>query len=224
MSWDPPLEDRADAGRRLARALAGYAGRRPLVLAIPRGAVPMGLQVAEALGGDLDVALVRKLGAPGNPELAIGAVSEDGAVLLHPQARVVADDAWIAAEVERQRALLRARRAAWALRPPVDPRRRVVIVVDDGVATGATMAAALEAVRRRGPAELVAAAAVAPPDVVERLARVADRVVVLRTPPVFRSVGEHFRDFSQVTDDEVARALARAVTGHAPGTRPLPSR
>jgi len=214
---DLMFEDREDAGRRLAGALAAYAGRDPLVLAIPRGAVPMSWTIAQELGGELDVALVRKLGAPGDPEFAIGAVSEGGDVLLDPSVQQLVVDPWyVEQEVARQRATLRARRAAYTpLRPPIDPRGRLVIVVDDGVATGSTMVAALRAVRARGPAELVAAVAVAAPEAIARLEREADRVVALHVPWRLVAVGHFFRDFSQVSDDEVARTLRLAALPRA---------
>lgn len=200
--------DRLDAAKRLADALAGQVGPQPLVLAIPRGAVPMGAVVAHALGGDLDVVLVHKIGAPGNPEFAIGAVSEDGDVQLDPTARQryagYLDD-----EITRQQSLLRARRERYTpLRPPVDPAGREVVVIDDGSATGATMKAALASVRRRRPQRLVAALAVAPPDVVAELRGRADAVVCLETPRAFLAVGCFFSDFRQVSDQEVEALLA----------------
>lgn len=157
------FRNRLDAAHRLATRLGHLAGRNPLVLAIPRGGVPMGRIIADTLGGELDVVLVRKIGAPGNPEYAIGAVSEDGSVHMEETAREYSDD-WIAREVGRQRELIEERRRRYTpVRSPVDPAGRIVVVVDDGSATGATMAAALATLRQRGPARLVAALGVAPP-------------------------------------------------------------
>lgn len=199
------FDDRMDAARRLAARLSSVQGQHPLVLAIPRGAVPMADYIARALDGELDVVLVRKLGAPGNPEFAIGAVDEAGAVWLNPEAA-----AWIAREalereVERQRQVLAARRQAYG--PACDPRGRVVIVVDDGVATGSTLIAALRALRQQEPKRLIAAVGVAPPEAVRQLAQYADEVVCLDTPQWFGSVGEFYRDFDQVEDADVIRML-----------------
>jgi predicted phosphoribosyltransferase len=201
--------DRDHAARHLAEALRDRAGEDPLVLAIPRGAVPMGLVLAEALGGELDVVLVRKLGAPGQPELAIGAVDEDGKVHLNEAASIlhVRED-YLERECRRQRAVLRARRVHYTPdRPAIPVRGRTVIVLDDGIATGATMIAALRATRRKGPRELIAAAAVMPPETRALIEREADRVVCLETPGDFLAVGQFFEHFDQVSDDEVIEAL-----------------
>ncbi|MGB7397459.1 MAG: phosphoribosyltransferase family protein [Candidatus Macondimonas sp.] len=205
--------DRLDAARRLAARLSHLKGRHPLVLAIPRGAVPMADHIACALDGELDVVLVRKLGAPGNPEYAIGAVDEAGQVQLNPDVAEGIDPDYLHEEISRQRAVLAARRQAYG--PAVDPTGRVVIVVDDGVATGSTFIAALRALRAQQPQRLIAAFGVAPPEALHRFSRLADEVVCLETPAWFGSVGAFYQDFPQVTDAEVMRLL-QARTGASP--------
>jgi predicted phosphoribosyltransferase len=204
------FEDRLDAARQLARALAKFRGTNPLVLAIPRGAVPMGRVVADALGGELDVVLVRKLGAPGNPEFAVGAVDETGWTYLADYAgQVGASRSYLADETAAQIATMRARRALYTpARPPVDPAGRTVIVIDDGLATGATMRAALHSVRSRHPAHVVCAVPVASPDSLEMVRSHADEVVCLDTPLDFHAVGQFYRVFGQVEDREVVATLA----------------
>ncbi|MDW8468545.1 MAG: phosphoribosyltransferase family protein [Burkholderiales bacterium] len=205
------FESRLDAARQLAEALAAYRGRNPLLLAIPRGAVPMAAEIARALEGEFDVVLVRKLRAPGAPELAVGAVDETGwTYVAGHAAEVGADAAWIAREKAEQLALLRRRRERYTpARPPVDPAGRIAIVVDDGIATGASMIAALHAVRAKNPARLVCAAPVASPGSLARVRAHADEVVCLAAPEDFTAVGQFYRDFSQVEDDEVIALLAR---------------
>lgn len=204
------FEDRNDAARQLVAALARYRGKHPLVLAIPRGAVPMGRLIADALGGELDVVLVRKLGAPGNPEFAVGAVDEAGwEYIADYAAEVGASKTYLAEEADAQLATMRARRATYTpARAPVDPAGRIVIVVDDGLATGATMMAALHSVRARGPKRLVCAVPVAAAESLEMVRPHADEVVCLDTPAAFHAVGQFYRTFGQVEDREVVAALA----------------
>lgn len=205
------FNDRIDAGRRLAAALSAHKGRNPLVLAIPRGAVAMGAEIARLLEGDLDVVLVKKLHAPGSPEFAVGAVDESGWTYVAPYAaQAGADERYLAREKEAELALLRHRRALYTpARAPADPAGRVAIVIDDGIATGASMIAALHAVRAKRPARLVCAVPVAPPESFEAIRPYADEVVCLETPEGFMAVGQFYRRFDQVEDDEVAALLAR---------------
>jgi putative phosphoribosyl transferase len=204
------FDSRADAARRLAAALAGYAGRHALVLAIPRGAVGIGAVIAERLGADLDVVLVRKLRAPSNPELAVGAVDESGWTYVADfAAEAGATQEYLEREIREQTELLRRRRALYTPgREPIDPAGRIVIVVDDGVATGASMIAALHAAREKAPARLVCAVPVAAAETLARLKHYADEVVCLETPLGFHAVGQFYRDFGQVEDEEVVRLLA----------------
>ena len=219
------FRDRNDAAERLADALAGYRGQRPLVLAIPRGAVPMGRLIAQRLEGELDVVLVRKLRAPFSPEFAVGAIDETGWAYIAPHARQAGADAgYLEEEQATQLATLRRRRAAYTPhRPPIDPQGRVAIVVDDGLATGATMIAALHAVRARKPAKLVCAVPVGAPDSVEAVRPFADEIVCLDTPWDFGAVGRFYRNFDQVEDDEVI-ALLRGVDREDPAGRGAPAR
>jgi putative phosphoribosyl transferase len=201
--------DRHEAGARLARALAKYRGQRPLVAAVPRGAVVLGRAIADALAGDLDVVFVRKLRAPGSDEIAVGAVDERGKVYVADHAAAAgADDAWFAREVALQVKAIRAQRAAYTpYGPPLDPRERTVIVVDDGLATGMTMIAALRGVRARGAAWVVCAAAVASPRGLDRVRPFADDVICLAAPEDFTGVSVFYDDFRPVADADVGRLL-----------------
>ena len=200
------FKDRDQAAGQLVARLAHLRGQRPLILAVPRGAVPMGVILATALEGDLDVILVRKLGAPGNPEYAIGAVDEAGHVYVNPDVAAYVDAQYLAEETARQQAVIRRRRAQYGAQQ-VNPAGRLVVVVDDGVATGATLIAALDALRARRPARLLVAVGVAPPDALSRLRAHADEVVCLLTPVDFSAVGQFYRDFGAVSDAEVTALL-----------------
>jgi len=214
----PRFTDRYHAGRRLAAALAPYAGRpNLLVLALPRGGVPVGFEVARALHAPLDVMLVRKLGVPGHEELAMGAIASGGI-------RVLSDDiikalgipdrviATVAANEENE--LGRRERAYRDNRPPPALRGKTVILVDDGLATGSTMRAAAAALQAQHPERLVIAVPVAPRETCQSLLQVADDVVCAAVPEPFFAVGNWYEDFSQTTDEEVRELLARANEAH----------
>lgn len=213
------FENRAQAGQMLARRLAKYRGQHPLLLAIPRGAVPMGKIVADALDGELDVVLVRKLRAPYNPELAIGSIDETGSVYLDPVTRDLWDEPYFEGEQKTQLETLRRRRQMYEpAGSPIDAAGRIVIVLDDGIATGSTMIAALRAVRARHPAKLIAATGVASVEALRLIRGEADEVICLETPEILYAIGYHFRDFSQVSDENVVATLRdarrpRASTG-----------
>ena len=203
------FRNRAEAAHMLAERLCVYKGKNPLVLAIPRGAVPMARILADALGGEMDVVLVRKLGAPMNPEFAVGSVDESGwAYVADYAASAGADAVYIEAEKQRQLEVMRKRRAQYTTaRAPIDPAGRIVIVVDDGLATGSTMISALHALRARNPAKLIAAVPVSPPDTLRKVEKLADETVCLEVPEYFMAVGQFYREFPQVEDDEVVRLL-----------------
>lgn len=204
--------NRDEAAEKLADKLQIWRGQRPLVLAIPRGAVHMARIIAEKLDGEVDVVLVRKLRAPGNPELAIGSIDETGWVYLADYALQMADDAHIEREKKIQMEVMQNRRAQYTpVRPPLDPAGRVVIVVDDGLATGSTMIAALHAIRAKKPQKLVCAVPVAPPDTLEKVRPLADEVVCLYAPEMFYAVGQFYMDFPQVSDDQVMELLSQPL-------------
>ena len=204
------FESRADAAKQLATALARYRGRNPLVLAIPRGAVGMGRVLADELHGELDVVLVRKLRSPFNSEFAVGSIDETGwAYVAAHAAEAGGDKTYLQREKQAQLEILRKRRAQYTpTRPPVEAKGRIVIVVDDGLATGATMIAALHAARAKQPERLVCAVPVAAPESLERVRPYADEMVCLATPEPFIAVGRFYRAFPQVEDEEVVELLA----------------
>ncbi|HEY8320177.1 MAG TPA: phosphoribosyltransferase [Candidatus Baltobacteraceae bacterium] len=210
--------DRREAGRLLADSLIRYANRTDaIVLALPRGGVPVAYEIATALGLPLDVFVVRKIGVPHHPELAMGAVASGG---VHVINRSVVDalgitrDEFLATLQKEAMELARRRIVYRDDRPEPQLRGAIVILVDDGLATGSTMQVAVEALRRLAPGQIVVAVPVAPADVQRALARVADLVVCPFTPDPFLSVGAHYVDFDQVTDDEVRALLAQADRTH----------
>jgi putative phosphoribosyl transferase len=209
-----PFRNRTEAGRVLAQELMAYANRDDvIVLALPRGGVPVAFEVARALHAPLDVFVVRKLGVPGHEELAMGAIASGGVLVIEPSVvedlsipmEVVLD---VAAREEQER--LRREREYRGDRPGPDVRGRTVILVDDGLATGSTMRAAVAALRKLQPAKIVVAVPVAVRSTCEELAEEVDEVVCARTPEPFHGVGEWYADFSQTTDEEVHELLARA--------------
>jgi putative phosphoribosyl transferase len=201
--------DRTEAALALAERLKDYKGKNPLILAIPRGAVPMAKIIADELEGAFDVVLVRKLRAPYQPELAIGSVDESGWTYIADfAASVGADNAYIASEKHAQMETIKKRRAQYTpVRPPIDPAGRIVIVIDDGLATGATMISALHGLRDRKPAKLICAVPVSPPTTLEKVAALADEVVCLEAPSDFQAVGQFYVNFPQVGDIDVIEIL-----------------
>ena len=203
--------DRLDAAEQLSVALSAYRGTHPLVLAIPRGAVPMARVVSQRLGGELDVVPVRKLRYPGSPELAMGAISASGWTYLNPDVSAAVNAQDLAKEKAYQLEVLHAREAGYFHdREPMSPQGRTVIVVDDGLATGATMRAALQAIRQHHPARLICAVPVASHEALEKIKPWVDAWVCLSVPENFHGVGQFYSDFRQVEDEDVLRIL-RAV-------------
>lgn len=217
--------NRADAGRRLAERVSRFREERPVVLALPRGGVPVAFEIARALDAPLDVVLVRKIGAPGQPELAVAAIVDGD----RPETVVNRDvvealgvgEHYIAEEGARQLAEIERRRALYvAGRPRPTIAGHTVLLIDDGIATGATVRAALRAIRRAHPHRLVLAVPVAPPEAVESLQADADEVICLSTPAFFSAIGIHYADFTQTTDEEVVALLEKAAERRASGSPP----
>lgn len=219
--FEDRFEDREEGGRRLARLFDPRELKDPLVLGIPRGGIATGAALARELHAELDVVLSRKLRAPGQPELAIGAIGEDGEVYLNDFAREVpgVTEDYIRAEREHQLDEIARRRALFRdVKKPADVAGRSVIVTDDGIATGSTMVAALHVLRAKKPHELIMAVPVAPADALERFRPLCDRVVCVLAPEFFGAVGAFYRDFRQVEDEEVVRLLREFA--HAEPVRP----
>lgn len=219
------FEDRTDAGRRLAAALAHLKAEAPVVLALPRGGVPVAFEVARVLDAPLDLVLVRKIGAPGFEEYGVGAVADgpEPVVALDDQAVALLQlsPEWIEQQTRRQLAEIERRRSLWmAGRPPVQVEGRTAIVIDDGIATGGTMRAALRSLRHRAPRRLVMAVPVAPPDTLARLRSEADETLCLSAPASFNAVGAFYSEFHQLDDSEVADLLERAKVFGPPASHP----
>jgi putative phosphoribosyl transferase len=207
------FKNREEAAHLLIDELSSYQDKNPLILAIPRGAVPMAAVIAKGLGGEMDVVLVRKLGAPNQPELAIGAIDESGEIHLNEIAtQLQISNRYLTLEKEQQLNLLNKRSALYrSVHPWINPIGRMVIVVDDGMATGATMAAALGVIREKKPLKLIAAAAVASLEAFQLIQPLADELVFLEVSNAFHAVGQFFNDFSQVTDEEVISILKKSI-------------
>jgi len=210
------FQDRTDAGRQLAEKLLSYAGRDDvIVLALPRGGVPVAFEVAQRVRVPLDVCVVRKLGVPGHEELAMGAIASGGVRVLNEDVLYVLPDAQSIVEmvtaIEREE-LKRRERDYRSNRPAPEVRGRTVILVDDGLATGATMRAAAAALRQQGAAKIIVAVPVGAPGTCHEIRSVADEVVCLQTPGSFMGVGQYYEDFSQTTDEEVRELLAASAS------------
>jgi predicted phosphoribosyltransferase len=206
------FSDRVDAGKRLAVALSDFSGKHGLVLAIPRGGVVVGFEIAKALGLPLDVIIPRKLGAPDNPELAIGAIAEDGTTILDDNliTYMGVRREYITEESERQKQEIQRRLKMYRQdAPPPNILGAEVILVDDGIATGSTMKAALASIKNRGAESITIAVPVGPPSTIRDLEEQADRVVCPYTPEYFQAIGQFYTDFAQTTDEEVIELLRK---------------
>ena len=205
------LKDRVEAGKRLASAVKSV-GKDAIILGVPRGGVVVGFEVAQALCVPLDIIVTKKIGAPENPELAIGAVAEDGTYILDEDIlrQIYVPKEYIAEEVERQKQEIQRRLIRYRGDVPYPTlKNREVVVIDDGVATGSTLKAALRLLRGKGAKTVVVAVPVGPPETIRELRKLADRVVVLFTPEPFYAIGQFYVDFSQTSDKEVIELLRR---------------
>lgn len=215
------FQNRVEAGRKLAKSLVDWKGRRPVILALPRGGVPVAAEIARALDGELDLLLVRKIGTPGQPEVAMGAIAEgDPSLVIRNEAVIVSagvsQSAFDRACSAERTELERRRKRYLQDRSRVPLAGRVVIIVDDGIATGATMLAAIRSVRAAEPSKLVLAVPVAPSDTLEALRPEVDAIVCLDTPRVFGAIGMFYCDFGQVADEEVIAILDRVPAAPMP--------
>jgi putative phosphoribosyl transferase len=216
------FRDRAEAGRLLAAELSEYQGKSPVVLGIPRGGIVVARELSQVLGGQLDVVLAHKLGTPGQQELAMGSVAEDGTLFLNEDVTKLIGVARGVIEAERSRQLIEIRRRTdliRKIRPKVPVKDRVVIVTDDGIATGATTQAAVWAIRTEQPQKLVLAVPVGPEDTIQKLAESVDEILCLRAPPSFAAVGQFYRYFYPVEDEDMLRILADEFKNSTSATR-----
>lgn len=220
---DPLFQDRTDAGRQLAARLQDYANRpEVLVLGLPRGGVPVAYEVATALRTQLDVCLVRKLGVPDQPELALGAIASGGVRVLNYaviNGLGIADQTIEAVTAREWRELRRRDRAYRGHRPPPEIGDRIIILVDDGMATGATMRAAISVIAPQGPAKLIVAVPVAAPEICDDLSRVVDEVVCVTRPATLNAIGRWYADFAQTPDHDVCQLLGQSLSNQ-PGYLP----
>ena len=207
------FRDRNDAGRQLAEKLAKYRGQNAAVLALPRGGVVTGREIAQALGLPLDIAVVRKIGHPLSPEYAIGAVDDTGAIILNDAETESVSQAWLSDEIEREKKeAVRRVKAYRGDRPPVTISGKIALIVDDGIATGLTMRLVVRSLRAQNPARIVVAVPVASAEAVESLRKEADEVITLEPPEEFLgAVGAHYIEFEQVEDAEVIRLLSEGI-------------
>lgn len=207
------FRDRVDAGKKLAKELLEYKGTNPVVLAIPRGGVVVGYEVAKELAVPLDIIVPRKIPAPHNPELGIGAVTQDGTIIINPEIKkyVSFSEEYVQEEAETQiKEIERRTKAYRGDREPISVEKRVVILVDDGLATGVTMRAAIRSIRKKNPQKIVVAVPVGPPSTVKKIEEEADEVISLVIYEPFEAVGQFYSDFSQTSDSEVISLLQKA--------------
>jgi predicted phosphoribosyltransferase len=203
------FRDRVDAGQQLARLLEKYRGQDAVVYALPRGGVPVAREITRVLGCPLDLIIIRKIGHPGNPEYALGAVAEDGLLVVNREDLARVDREWFEAEKAKQIQEARRRRELYLRgRKPVNAAGKIAIIVDDGIATGSTMLVAVKKVKQEKPAKIVVAVAVSPPETAERFAAEVDEFVAVSIPEFFwGAIGYYYEDFSQVSDEEVVALL-----------------
>lgn len=206
------FKDRKEAGEKLAQALTRYQGAPDtIVLALPRGGVVVGFEVARALGLPLDIVVPRKIGAPGNPEYAIGAITETGEAIFNEQEVKLVDPAWLSAEMKKEKEEAQRRLTAYRAGPPPELENKTVIIVDDGVATGYTMRAAVEGVKARHPSYIVVAVPHGAVDSIALLRKEVNEAVALEVPENYLAVGAQYEEFYQTSDEEVIELLARAA-------------